>query len=215
MSEELKEALEIAANLSQILGSILLAPLLTVITWLVTRERFAEFWRRRRWVLRSLAGLISVAVGMLWLGWWAKLFGWFGQTVTWQRWMLTLYSLGMIALPFAVLGAALLVCSRRKPASRRPQSLSGGFYTTGTFEWPINDATDLPDLPPWCRKCRMPMRRVSEAGPLMPIEEWECRRCPNKLVWHSDTRGDLVEDVRARYVGEWRREVEGQQSRRL
>jgi hypothetical protein len=73
----------------------LLALVLTIVTWLVTRERFAEFWKK--WFKRILI-IVVVLAGIVFL--WQM--GWLQQSITWPLWWLLLYSAIIFCSPIAI-----------------------------------------------------------------------------------------------------------------
>ena len=76
------------ANYAQILS----VPL-TVLAWLVTKERFAKFWKKRLKIIFTAFGIITL-IGLWRLGW----LSWLSFRVSWPIWSLILLSFSWLAV---------------------------------------------------------------------------------------------------------------------
>lgn len=179
------------------LAAIVSVPLM-LFTWLVTRERFAAFWKKRFkpiLIIMVFAGLIG-----LWrIGW----LNWVQYQVILPIWVLLLYPMLIFGLIVSLGLLAFYIYDRRNPI----QDQSQNYYTIYGARWYLNSLGG-PSRPPVCDKDLIEMRNESMPIVTRPIEAWRCRQCGREVRWNEDEKGDLLEDVRAHYNAELRRAAE-------
>jgi uncharacterized membrane protein len=190
-------SLDKLANIAQIIS----VPL-TILVWLFTREKFAEFWRKRGRVI--LAITVVLALVALWrIGW----LNWLQYQVTWPIWGLLLYPLVLLCVLVGIVILIVYIDDRRNPKSTQEYLATRKYYTIHGARWYLYGRTFR--RPPVCARCLMEMRNVSMPIDFInPIEAWECRQCGHEIRWDAREKGDLLEDIGARYNAELRRRAE-------
>jgi len=177
------------------IAAIISVPL-TFLTWLVTRERFAGFWKKRGKLILPIT--VTLAVVTMWrIGW----LNWLQYQVTWPVWGLLLYPVVLLCVLAGILALIVYVDNRRNPTESTQQ-----YYTIYGARWYLSGGAF--HRPPVCDQCLMEMRSVPSPG--WPLEVWECRQCGHEIRWDSSRNGDLLEDVSARRNAELRRTIEGE-----
>lgn len=174
------------ANIANI-AAIISIPLMFLF-WLFTRERLAEFWKKRG---KFLIVIIVVIIGIItsWrIGWLSCL----QYQVTWPIWGVVLFSIVFICI---ILGIVLLVLYIT--SSQNPTESTSKYYTLYGARWYLDG--NIFCNQPICAKCLMEMRHVAWPDMLNPLEIWKCRQCGHEIRWDSRQNGDLLEDVRAHY----------------
>jgi hypothetical protein len=175
-----------------------ISPLLTVLTWLVTRERFATFWKRWGWWIIVSVMLLSILFFCWRQGW----LMWLQLTVTWPLWGLILYSVGLYIVRKAVLSLISMLSENRQSTT------DSDFYTIHGARWYADSQSGLLGRPPVCATCLMAMQNKSTPGFHGFPEMWVCRECGHTINWNTKNDGDLLEDVQARYGAEQLRKFE-------
>ncbi len=182
------------------IAAIVSVPLM-LLTWLVTRERFAEFWKKRGKVI--LAITVVLALVALWrIGW----LNWLQYQVTWPIWGLLLYPIVLLCVLIGIGLLILYISDRRRPKATQEHPAAPEYYTIYGARWYLSGRTFR--RPPVCAQCRMEMRNIAMPDIVQRLEVWRCRECGHKIRWDVREKGDLLEDVRARYNAELRRRTE-------
>jgi amino acid transporter len=117
------------ANLANI-AQIISVPL-TLLVWLVTRERFAEFWKKRGKLV--LAITVVLAVATLWrIGW----LNWLQYQVTWPIWGLLLYPFVLLCVLVGIVALILYIDGRRNPTKQTQEHhIPPNYYTIYGARW--------------------------------------------------------------------------------
>ena len=183
------------------IAAIVSVPLM-LLAWLVTRERFAEFWRKRGKLI--LAIVVVLAVVALWrIGW----LNWLQYQVTWPIWGLLLYPLVLFSVIVGIFVLILYIDDRRNRTESTPKYPSDlGYCTIYGARWYLSGRAFY--RPPVCAQCLMEMRNLSMPGDWQPLEVWRCRQCGHEIRWDASQNGDLLEDVSVHYNAELRRATE-------
>ena len=163
--------------------------------WGVSRKRFVEFWRK--WLSLIMAGSILFALAGLWrIGW----LNWLQFRAYWPLWGLILLGLSSFALGTGVCGLIL-----REQTRKRIQEGKEQVYELYGARWQI--VAGQFRRPPVCARCLMEMKCLAKPGYgfLGDEEIWKCRQCDHKIDWNTGQKGDLLEDITARYNAEVRK----------
>lgn len=181
------------------IAAIVSVPLM-LLAWLVTRERFAEFWKKRfKPILITTVVLAGLVV--LWrIGW----LNWLRYQVTWPIWGLLLYPVVLLCVLVGIVALILYIDNRRNPQSTQEYPATPEYYTIYGARWYLSGRTFR--RPPVCAQCRMEMRKMPAV--LQRLEVWKCCECGHEIRWDVREKGGLLEDVRARYNAELRRRTE-------
>ncbi len=163
----------------------------TLLTFLVTREKFVQFWKK--WFKLVLAVIVLIVLWLLWNQGW---FDWLQDQVSLPIWGLILYSVFLVLVPTGI---------SRLRHTRKPTQC---YYSCHGVLWPLHEGQAC--SPPQCSPCCIEMLCVSMPKPyaILPddrFEVWKCRSCMREITWDSGTKGDLLEDVNAHYRGALRR----------
>jgi hypothetical protein len=186
------------------IAATIASPVLTILTWLVTRERFAEFWKKRFKQILIIAVVLS-GITLLWrMGWLA----WLQNQITWPVWVLLLYSAIVFCLPIGIFFSLPHILDIIDNLKERKKESAIEYYTIYGARWYRSSYGFR--RPPVCAKCLMEMRNLSmpERIDPYPVEAWECRKCGHKIRWDCRRQGDLLEDVAAHYNAAIRRTLE-------
>ena len=181
------------------IAAIVSVPLM-LLAWLVTRERFAEFWKKRfKPILITTVVLAGLVV--LWrIGW----LNWLQYQVTWPIWGLLLYPVVLLCVPVGIVALIVYIDDLRNPESTHEYPATRKYYTIYGARWYLYGRTFR--RPPVCARCLMEMRDLSK--PWQHVEVWRCRECGHEIRWDAREKGDLLEDVGARYNAELRHRPE-------
>ena len=186
------------ADLSSI--ATIIGVLLTLLTWLFTRERLAEFWKKRGKLILAIMVILAM-VAFLWrMGW----LNWLQYQVTWPIWGLLLYPVVLLCVLVGIVILIVYIDDRRNPKSTQEYTTAPEYYTIYGARWYLSGRTFR--RPPVCDQCLMEMKSVSK--PWLHLEAWKCRQCGHEIRWDSSRNGDLLEDVSVRYNAELRRATE-------
>ena len=73
---------------------------LTILIWLITRERFVKFWKK--WFVLILVIALIIGLIGLWKVNWLQWLQWLQYQITWPVWALMLLSLSGLAIAFSI-----------------------------------------------------------------------------------------------------------------
>ena len=182
----------------------LITPLLTILTWLVTREKFVGFWKRWFKTILGTALVVSIFIFVWRIGW----LNWLSNTVTWPIWGLVLFAIGVLLSPILIILLILLVSSKKETNNQPTKVERPNYFVIYGARWYLSKYENSFEHPPVCANCLMEMRNTSLPGYFDSTESWECRQCGHRIQWNRKENGDLLEDIAARYNAELRHKQE-------
>jgi hypothetical protein len=186
------------ADLSSI--ATIIGVLLTLLTWLVTRERLAEFWKKRGKLILAIIVILAMMEFLWRMGW----LNWLQYQVTWPIWRLLLYPVVLFCVLVGIGVLIVYIYDRLNPEPTQEYPTAQKYYTIYGARWYLSGRTFR--RPPVCAQCLMEMRDVSK--PWQHLEVWRCRECGHEIRWDASEKGDLLEDIGARYNAELRHRTE-------
>lgn len=151
---------------------------LTILIWLITRERFVKFWKK--WFVLILVIVLIIGLLGLWKANWLK---WLQYQITWPVWVLILLPLSGLAIAFLI------------------RALTGSLYISDNvygIEWYWcyqGDKLDIKSFVPFCPNrecsCRLDPARSSSYQAIDDVtlvcdhcgfkKDFECNW--DKLIW--------------------------------
>jgi len=183
----------------------LITPLLTLLTWLVTREKFVDFWKK--WFKTILN--VALAVSAIMLSWRVGWLNWLSNTVTWPIWGLILFAVGVLLLPILIVLFVSFLENKKETNNEETSTLTKpDYYVIYGARWYFSKYDNSFMRPPVCANCLMEMRNFEMSEYFSYIESWECRKCGYKIRWDVGNKGDLLADIASHYNAELRHKQE-------
>lgn len=182
----------------------IIAPFLTILTWLVTREKFVDFWKK--WFKRLLS--FALVISIILLAWRIGWLNWLSNQITWPIWGFILFAIGVLLTPVLIFLLILFLEDKNKTGNDSGNYARPDYYVIYGARWYFTGYNNNFERPPVCANCLMEMRNTSMPDYLDSVESWECRQCGHRIHWDVRKKGGLLADVAAHYNSELRHRQE-------